>query len=54
MIVIKKTLNMEDKNFLLAGMHLTVLKDQDNARNQGGGDFRLKLEDEKMKGITTY
>lgn len=44
-----KQANVEDNKFLLAGMRLTVLKDQDNARNQGGGDFRLKLEDEKWK-----
>ena len=41
----KKEETIEKIHFLLSGMHSAVLMDQYNARNQGGGDFHLKLID---------
>lgn len=38
-----KITTTEGTNFSLSGMHLAVLRDQYNARNQGGVDFHWKL-----------
>jgi hypothetical protein len=36
-----KIITTEGTNFSLSDKHLAVLRDQYNARNQGGVDFRL-------------